>query len=105
MRMGFLLNRHLEQYPSGVIGAEVGFKLASNPDTVRGPDIAFVKNDRVPSRGGRGYFKGAPDLVIEVLSPDDRPRETREKIDSYLAKSVSLVVVIDPGARTANMFR
>lgn len=105
MRMGFLLNRHLEQHPSGVVGAEIGFVLASNPDTVRGPDIAFVRNDRVPSRGGRGYVKGAPDLVIEVLSPDDRPRETREKIDGYLAKNVSLVVVIDPAAGTANMFR
>ena len=104
-RIGFLLNRHLEQQPSGVIGTEIGFKLASNPDTVRGPDIAFVKNERVPSRGQRGYFKGAPDLAIEVLSPEDRPGETREKIDGYLERGVSLIVVIDPGDKSATIFR
>jgi Uma2 family endonuclease len=105
MRMGFLLNRHLEQHPVGVIGAEIGFKLASNPDTVRGPDIAFIRNERVPSRGKHGYVKGAPDLVIEVLSPDDRPRDTREKIEAYLGKGVPLVVVLDPDKRTARTFR
>ena len=105
MRMGFLLSRHLEQYPVGVIGTEIGFKLASNPDTVRGPDIAFIKNERVPSRGKSGYIKGAPDLVIEVLSLDDRPRDTREKTDEYLAQGVPLVVVLDPDKRTASTFR
>ena len=89
MRLGFLLSRHLEQHPVGVIGTEIGFKLASNPDTVRGPDIAFLKNERVPSRGTRGFFTGAPDLVIEVLSPEDRPGEMRQKIDGYLARGVS----------------
>jgi Uma2 family endonuclease len=105
LRMGFLLSRHLEQHPSGVVGTEIGFKLTSNPDTVRGPDIAFLKNERVPSRGERGYFKGSPDLVIEVLSPEDRPRETRQKIDGYIERGVSLVVVIDPGDKTATIFR
>jgi Uma2 family endonuclease len=105
VRIGFLLSRHLEQQPVGVIGADIGFKLASNPDTVRGPDIAFIKNERVPSPGGRGFFKGAPDLVIEVLSPDDRPGETGAKIEGYLARGVSLVVVVDPDDRTATMFR
>ena len=105
LRMGFLLSRHLEQHPSGVVGTEIGFKLSSNPDTVRGPDIAFVKSDRVPTSGGHGYFKGAPDLVIEVLSPEDRPRETRRKIDGYIERGVSLVVVIDPGHKTATAIR
>ena len=105
MQMGFLLSRHLEQYPVGVIGTEIGFKLASNPDTVRGPDISFIRNERVPPRGKRGYFKGAPDLVIEVLSPDDRPRDTREKVEEYLAEGVPLVVVLDPDKRMATTFR
>jgi Uma2 family endonuclease len=105
MRMGFLLSRHLEEHPIGVIGTEIGFKLASNPDTVRGPDIAFLKNERVPSRDKRGFFKGAPDLVIEVLSPEDRPGETREKIEGYLAQGVPFVVVIDPDDKTATTFR
>ena len=105
MRLGFLLSRHLEQHPVGVIGTEIGFKLASNPDTVRGPDIAFLKNERVPSRGKRGFFTGAPDLVIEVLSPEDRPGEMRHKIDGYLSRGVPLVVIVDPDDKTATMFR
>ena len=105
MQLGALLQLHLQKQPSGVVVADVGFKLASNPDTVRGPDIAFVRKERVPSSGGRGFFKGAPDLVIEVLSPEDRPRETREKIDAYLARGVSLVVVIGPGDKSATIFR
>ena len=105
LRMGFLLSRHLEQHPSGVVGTEIGFKLASNPDTVRGPDIAFVKSDRVPTSGGHGYFTGAPDLVIEVLSPEDRPGETRQKMDGYIERGVSLAVVIDPRNKTATTFQ
>ena len=79
---GFLQNQ-----PSGVVVTDVGFKLASNPDTVRGPDIAFLKKEHVPPAGGRGFFKGPPDLVIEVLSPEDRPGEMREKIDGALARA------------------
>src|SRR5678816_2505157 len=73
LRLGFLLSRHLEERPVGVIGTDIGFKLASNPDTVRGPDIAFVRSERVPARGTPGFLKQSPDAVIEVLSPDDRP--------------------------------
>lgn len=105
MRIGFLLSRHLEQHPVGVIGAEVGFTLATNPDTVRGPDVAFIRSARVPKTGGRGFFKGAPDLAIEVLSPDDRAREVKAKIEEYLAKGVRIVVVVDPSDQTATVFR
>ena len=70
-RLSFLLSRHLSDTPSGVVVADVGFKLASNPDTVRGPDIAFLRNDRLPSRGTRGFLSEPPDAVFEVLSPDD----------------------------------
>ena len=104
MRLGLLLGRHLEQHPVGTIGADVGFKLASNPDTVRGPDIAFVRRDRVPT-SGRGFFTGAPDLVIEVLSPDDRSGAVRAKTEQYLATGVPVVVIVDPEERTARTFR
>jgi Uma2 family endonuclease len=103
-KLGFLLSRHLEHQSVGTVGMDVGFKLASNPDTVRGPDIAFVRQDRVPA-SGRGFFKGAPDLVIEVLSPDDRPGEVRAKTEEYLATGVPVVVIVDPEEGTATTFR
>src|SRR5690349_7265443 len=69
-RLLFLLQQHLRREPSGVVLTEVGFKLASQPDTVRGPDIAFVRRDRVPSPTPKGFFNGRPDLAVEVRSPD-----------------------------------
>ena len=101
----FILNSHLKQSPSGVVVADAGFKLAANPDTVRGPDIAFLRADRVPPRGTRGFLQDRPDAVIEVLSPDDRPSEMRRKVAEYLDKGVAVVVVIDPKDATATTFR
>ena len=99
MQVGALLHQYLQRHPLGVVVTEVGFKLASNPDTVRGPDIAFIHNDRVPPRGTRGFVNGPPDLVIEVLSPDDRSG-IREKTNEYLTRGVLMVVVIDPDEKT-----
>jgi Uma2 family endonuclease len=104
LQLGALLHRHLQHQPVGAVVADVGFKLASNPDTVRGPDIAFIRSDRMPQKGTRGFLKGPPDLVVEVLSPDDRPGEVRAKTDEYLARGVRLVVVIDPDEKTATRF-
>src|SRR6185503_12857780 len=64
-----------------VYAAETGFKLASDPDTVRGPDVAFVTRERAEAVGDtEKYWPGAPDLVVEVLSPDDRYHEVDEKV-------------------------
>jgi Uma2 family endonuclease len=105
VRLIVLLQRHLDETPVGAIGADVGFKLASNPDTVRGPDIAFVRSDRLPSRGTPGFLKQSPDAVIEVLSPDDRPSEMSRKIAQYLAKGVAVVSVVDPRKETVTSHR
>ncbi|HET9363001.1 MAG TPA: Uma2 family endonuclease [Vicinamibacterales bacterium] len=105
VQLATLLHRLVQQQPVGVVVMDVGFTLASNPDTVRGPDIAFVRRDRVPPKGARGFFKGPPDVAIEVLSPDDRPGEVRAKTDEYPARGVRLVVVIDPDEKTATTIR
>ncbi len=55
-----------------VFGAETGFLLARNPDTVRAPDIAFVRRERIPATGiPRAYWPGAPYLAVEIVSPGD----------------------------------
>jgi Uma2 family endonuclease len=105
LQFGFLLSRYLRSQPVGVVVAEVGFKLAFGPDTVRAPDIAFIRADRLPAPNARGFFTGPPDLAIEVLSPDDRPADVRAKVDQYLARGVALVVVIDPGPQTVTTWR
>jgi Uma2 family endonuclease len=99
------LSRYLDDHPVGVIRTEVGFRLQSSPDTVRAPDVAFVRRDRVPAVERSGFVHGAPDLVVEVLSPDDSPAETRDKIDEYLRAGVSVVVVVDPRKNRATVHR
>jgi Uma2 family endonuclease len=87
-----------------VFGAETGFILASGPDTVRAPDIAFVRADRLALVGDiDGYWPGPPDLAIEVISPNDRIYELEEKIDDYLAAGARAVWVVNPKRRTVTV--
>ena len=104
-RFASLLHRHVEEHGLGAILSEVGFRLASNPDTVRAPDIAFLRLDRIPKPDPRGFINGPPDLAVEVLSPDDPPGEVRTKTAKYLACGVPLVLILDPVGRTATAHR
>jgi len=103
--LAYLLTAHLKNQPAGVAVIETGFTLATNPDTVRGPDVAFLSRERAPASGTRGFPKIAPDAAFEVLSPDDRPGEIRKKIAEYLGRGVRLVVVVDPDDRTIVVHR
>jgi Uma2 family endonuclease len=47
----------------------------------------------------------APDLAIEVLSPDDRPAEVLEKVADWLKAGARLVWVVDPARRSARVYR
>src|SRR5206468_10326231 len=78
MAIGARLHAHVKARNLGIVGPEIGFKLESDPDTVRAPDMAFLGRDRLPPHDARGFYKGAPDLAVEVLSPDDRPSEVAE---------------------------
>ena len=104
-RLIVLLSRYLDEHPIGVVLPDVGFKLESDPDTVRGPDVAFVRQERVPGLESRGWVRGAPDLLFEVLSPEDRPHDIRERLDDYFRASVSVVVLIDPQKKSATIQR
>jgi len=85
-----------------ILAAETGFVLARDPDTVRAPDIAYLAADREPGPA-RGYYEGAPDLVVEVLSPDDRPGYVREKVAEWLEAGAREVWVVDPIERTVRV--
>ena len=106
MRLGARLIGHVDAGHLGLVVTEVGFRLASSPDTVRAPDLAFIRRDRLPAGPlPRGFWSGPPDLAVEVLSPDDRPSDIRTKVAEYLERGVPLVVVIDPDERTVNVHR
>ena len=105
VRLISLLNEFVEDRNLGAVVTEVGFKLASNPDTVRGPNLAFVRQERIPATGLRGFWHGPPDLVVEVLSPDGRASEVRAKVDEYLRRGVAVVIVVDPDDETVSVHR
>jgi len=88
-----------------VVAAETGFKLFSNPDTVRAADAAFIRRDRAPDPPPDGYLALAPDLVVEVLSPRDRAGEVLNKVGDWLNAGSRLVWVIDPMRRRALVYR
>jgi len=88
-----------------VVAAETGFTLARDPDTVRAPDMGFIRSERVPDPLPRGYAPMAPDLVVEVLSPDDRPGEVLAKAADWLRSGTLLVWVVDPIRRAARVYR
>jgi len=88
-----------------VFSQDTGFKIGTNPDTVRAPDVAFVARERVWVIRMRGYAQLAPDLLAEVLSPDDRPGEVLAKVADWLAAGTKIVWVVDPERRDARVYR
>ena len=89
-----------------VFSSQLGYILARDPDTVRIPDLAFIRRERLDAVGViRGYFPGPPDLAIEVISPNDRYRDVRNKITDYFAAGTLMVILLEPDARTARVHR
>jgi Uma2 family endonuclease len=100
------LGQHLELTGAGALFAgDTGFTLARNPDTVRGPDVAFVRTERLPNPIPSNFLEFAPDLVVEILSPHDRPGEVLAKVGDWLEAGARLVWVVDPDRRLARVYR
>jgi Uma2 family endonuclease len=88
-----------------VFGADCGFRITTDPDTVRAPDVAFVIGDRLPGGPPRGYVPFAPDLAVEIVSPTDRMSDVTRKVADYIDAGTRLVWIIDPVTRTAAVHR
>ena len=98
-RLRDFLREHAE-IGGGMFAAETGFRLARNPDTVRAPDVAYVRAERLPLARVRGYPELAPDLVVEVVSPNDTASEIQTKVDEWLRAGSQLVWVLYPATRS-----
>lgn len=89
-----------------VFNSDTGFRLSSDPDTVRMPDVSFVAQSRMDEIGDVDRFlPGAPDLAVEVVSPSDSFNDVDEKVAEYLAAGCKLVIVVNPRRRTATIHR
>lgn len=98
-----LLHSHIKAKNLGLLVGESGFHLESGPDTVLGPDIAFVARDRVGDDQDC-FYPGAPDLAVEVLSPSDRRGKLERKTALYLELGGRSVWNVDPRKRTVEVF-
>jgi Uma2 family endonuclease len=88
-----------------VVTAETGFIISRDPDTVRAPDAAYVRQERIPA-GGRPlrYWIGAPDLAVETMSPSDTVYEVDEKVREWLTAGALLVWVLNPRQQTVTVY-
>ena len=87
-----------------VFAAETGFLLRRDPDTVRAPDVSFVAYGRLPEdEPPSGYMELAPDLAVEVVSPNDSPAAIRDKVQDWLEAGTQLVWVVYPDSRSVTM--
>lgn len=80
-----------------LFGDGVGYVVSRDPDTIRVPDVSFLRHERVPNgEVPDGFWPFAPDLAVEVVSPGDSANELRDKVDQYLTAGTRLVWVVWP---------
>ena len=106
-KIAFLLTRHVVQNQLGEIAAaQTGFLLARKPDTVRAADVAFLSKERAAQDdASAAYWTVAPDLAVDVVSPNDDPDEVQQKVEDYLAAGTRMVWVVYPKPRSITVYR
>ena len=98
IEIAYLLKDYVKKHDLGkVYGAETGFKLSD--DTVRAPDVAFVRKERLTAVHRKGFGKGAPDLAVEIFSPSDSVRQLMRKVKQYFAAGCHTVWIVYPERR------
>ena len=98
------LGLHVKSQGLGKTYISTGFIIETNPDHVRAPNVAFVRQERVEVIGRTDFFwPEAPTLAVDYISPDDRYTEVNEKVADWLAAGTRMVVVVNPRNRTVNV--
>ncbi len=105
-QVGYLVMEYVRRHGLGrTYMVETGFILDEVRQRVLGPDVAFVSRERMTQPPQPGFFRGAPDLAVEVRSPSQSAREMDVKATGYLAAGTRLVWVVDPDRRTVTVYR
>lgn len=100
-----ILRNYVTSHDLGLVCVgDVGFILSRKPDTVRAPDVAFISKERLPSEIPVGFFEGAPDLAVEVVSPSDTSEEIEAKVIDYLKSGVRMIWVVYPKNQTVAVY-
>ena len=99
-----LINFNRQHKTGWVLTGEVGVYTRYNPDTVRAVDVIYISRARLPFPTGKA-LKVAPELVVEIVSPTDRWRAVRDKIEEYFEIGVERVWIVEPEAKTILVYR
>lgn len=102
-----IMGQYVRQAKNGKLyAAETGFILKRNPDTVRAPDVAFVTAERAAKQQQEtGFFDGAPDLAVEVISPSETMDDIEGKLFDYLDAGSQMVWLVYPRTQTITVYR
>lgn len=104
-RLASQLGEFTDAHQLGETTVETGFCLECRPDTVRVPNVSFLSREHLPSKDHEGFFLGAPDLAVEVISASERDQEVQEKVMDYLAHGTWLVWVVRSHHHTVTVYR
>lgn len=101
------LGQYILEHKLGMVyAAETGYIVARNPDTVRAPDLSFVRQETLDRYGEPdSYGPYAPDLAVEVISPNDVYLEVEEKVFEWLEAGTRMVITINPRKKTVTVYR
>ena len=106
VRFGKVLSIFVDERKLGhVLSGEVGLYTGRDPDTVRGADVTFISNERLAQVQSHSYLDVAPELIVEVMSPDDRWYDINDKLAEYFDVGVQIVWVADPQRRQVRVYR
>ena len=104
VRFGAILTNYADEIGLGVDVTESGFRLHRDRDTVLGPDVAFVRGDRMPPDAeATVYLELAPDLVVEAVSPSNALAEMHDRVLTYLEAGVRMNLVLEPKRQTVTV--
>lgn len=111
MELGYVVTGFVKENHLGMTtAAETGYILYKNPDldgkdTVRAPDVGFIAASRMPVGGlPAGYVPFAPDLAIEVISPEDSADEVQKKVAEYLQYGTQAIWLFYPKSKTVGVY-
>jgi Uma2 family endonuclease len=103
IRLGSAVNVFVDSHNLGIVTTESGYVLARDPDTVVGPDVAFLSKARLEKPDLDEYIPLAPDLAVEIVSPNDRAQEINDKVNAYLAAGTRLVWTLYPDSQEVHV--
>lgn len=106
LRVGAMIGNYVWAHNLGhVVSNDTGCVTTSDPDSVRGIDVAYWSFAKLPVIPEDEYIRVPPDLAVEVLSPSNERGEVDDKIEEYLALGVPLVWIVDPQRRKVTVYR